>query len=59
MDEIFGVPMSAIMTALLVLLAICLLVIVWIAVRRPVMFKIGIRNIPCLLYTSPSPRDRG
>ncbi len=38
--------MNSIMAALLVMLAICLVVIVWIALRRPVMFKIGIRNIP-------------
>ena len=46
MNEIFGIPMSSIMTVLVVMLAICLLVIVWIALRRSVMFKIGVRNIP-------------
>ncbi len=38
--------MSSIMVALLIMLGLCLLVILWIAMRRPVMFKIGIRNIP-------------
>jgi putative ABC transport system permease protein len=38
--------MSSIMTVLLVMLGICLLVILWIALRRTVMFKIGLRNIP-------------
>ena len=46
MNEIFGVPMTSIMTVLLVMLAICLVSILWIALRRTVMFKIGIRNIP-------------
>lgn len=46
MTEIFGVPMSAIMVTLVVLLALCLLSVIWVAVRRPVIFKLGIRNIP-------------
>src|SRR5687767_12857923 len=46
MNEIFGVPMTSIMTVLLVMLAICLVSILWIAIRRTMMFKIGIRNIP-------------
>ncbi|HEY7037127.1 MAG TPA: FtsX-like permease family protein [Thermomicrobiales bacterium] len=46
MSEIFGVPMSSIMTVLLVLLAICLLSVAWVALRRPVIFKLGVRNIP-------------
>ena len=46
MNEIFGVPMNSIMIVLLVMLAICLSVVLFIALRRPVMFKIGVRNIP-------------
>src|SRR4051812_2050737 len=46
MDKIFGVPMTAIMIILLVLLGICLLTVAWIALRRRVIFKLGIRNIP-------------
>ncbi|CAN5631559.1 hypothetical protein BH23CHL4_BH23CHL4_01360 [soil metagenome] len=38
--------MTSIMTVLLVMLAICLVVILWIALRRTMMFKIGLRNIP-------------
>jgi putative ABC transport system permease protein len=34
------------MMVLLVLLALCLLVSVWVAIRRPVIFKLGVRNIP-------------
>jgi putative ABC transport system permease protein len=46
MTEIFGIPMSGIMTVLVVMLAICLLTVAWVALRRPVIFKMGIRNIP-------------
>src|SRR5215216_740677 len=46
MDEIFGVPMSGIMIALLAMLALCLLTVAWVAWRRPVIFKMGVRNIP-------------
>jgi putative ABC transport system permease protein len=46
MSEIFGVPMSSIMMVLLVLLGLCLLSVAWVAWRRPVIFKLGVRNIP-------------
>ena len=46
MNEIFGVPMNSIMIVLLVLLFFCLLTVVWVALRRPVIFKLGVRNIP-------------
>ncbi len=46
MSEIFGIPMSSIMVVLLVLLAICLFSVAWVAWRRPVIFKMGVRNIP-------------
>ena len=46
MNEIFGVSMTAIMIVLLVLLGICLLTVAWVALRRRVIFKMGIRNIP-------------
>jgi putative ABC transport system permease protein len=46
MNEIFGIPMSAIMIVLIVMLAICLLTVAWVAIRRPVIFKLGVRNIP-------------
>src|SRR4051794_22018197 len=46
MTEIFGVPMSGIMTVLVVLLVLCLLSVAWVALRRPVIFKLGVRNIP-------------
>src|SRR5215217_9437494 len=46
MTEIFGVPMSGIMIVLVILLVLCLLTVAWVAIRRPVIFKLGIRNIP-------------
>ena len=46
MDEIFTVPIDTIMAVLLVLLGVCLLSVVWVAWRRPVIFKLGVRNIP-------------
>jgi putative ABC transport system permease protein len=44
--EIFGIQTTTFMMALMIMLAICLLVIAWIAWRRPVIFKLGLRNIP-------------
>src|SRR5215217_6261806 len=46
MDNIFGLPMSGVMVSLLIALGLCLLTIAWIAWRRPVIFKLGTRNIP-------------
>ncbi|HKG26006.1 MAG TPA: FtsX-like permease family protein, partial [Thermomicrobiales bacterium] len=46
MTEIFGVPMSGIMIVLVILLVLCLLTVAWVAIRRPVIFKLGVRNIP-------------
>src|SRR5215217_6455849 len=46
MNKIFGIPMTSIMAVLLSLLALCLLTVAWVAWRRPVVFKLGMRNIP-------------
>jgi putative ABC transport system permease protein len=46
MDEIFGMPIAGIMVVLLILLSLCLLSVAWVAVRRPVIFKMGVRNLP-------------
>ena len=46
MEDLFGIPMAGIMTALLALLALCLLSVAWVAWRRPVIFKLGVRNLP-------------
>lgn len=46
MNEIFGIPTTSIMVVLSVLLVFCLLIAFWVALRRPVIFKMGVRNIP-------------
>src|ERR687896_781584 len=46
MDAIFGIPMSGLMVGLLIALSLCLLSVAWVAWRRPVVFKLGVRNIP-------------
>ncbi|MDQ4099290.1 MAG: hypothetical protein M3121_02175 [Chloroflexota bacterium] len=46
MTHVFGVSMDTIMLALLMLLTLCLLSLVWVAWRRPVIFKLGVRSIP-------------
>lgn len=46
MKELFGIPMQSIMVVLLVMLGLCLLSVAFIAWRRPVIFKMGMRNIP-------------
>jgi putative ABC transport system permease protein len=46
MEKLFGIPMQSIMIVLLALLGICLLSVAFIAWRRPVIFKLGVRNIP-------------
>ena len=46
MNEIFGASVTSIMMVLVVLLALCLLSVAWVAWRRPVIFKLGTRNIP-------------
>jgi putative ABC transport system permease protein len=45
-NDIFGLSMTTIMAVLIVLLSLCLLSVAWVAWRRPVLFKLGIRNIP-------------
>ncbi len=46
MNEIFGISMTSIVIVLLSMLALCLLTVAWVALRRPVIFKMGMRNIP-------------
>src|SRR5680860_545876 len=46
MEQLFGIPMQTIMLVLLAMLGICLLSVAFIAWRRPVIFKMGMRNIP-------------
>jgi putative ABC transport system permease protein len=46
MNDLLGIPMGTMLNALLVLLSLCLLSVAWVAWRRPVVFKLGVRNIP-------------
>ena len=46
MTELFGISLTTIMIVLVALLGVCLLTVGWIAWRRPVIFKLGVRNIP-------------
>ena len=46
MNDIFGLPMAGIMVVLLALLGLCLLSVAYVALRRPVIFRLGVRNIP-------------
>ena len=46
MNELFGISMTTIATIMVALLAMCLLVIFYIFLRRPIVFRIGMRNIP-------------
>src|SRR5215208_8009008 len=46
MNDIFGIPMAGLMMVLLALLAICLSGVAFVAWRKPVIFKLGVRNIP-------------
>ena len=46
MNDIFGIPTAGITSGLLLVLSLCLLAVAWVAWRRPVIFKLGVRNIP-------------
>jgi putative ABC transport system permease protein len=45
-DTIFGLSVTTIMVVLLIMLALCLLAVAWVALTKPVVFKLGMRNIP-------------
>jgi putative ABC transport system permease protein len=46
MKELFGLQTSSIMMVLLIVLGVALASVAFIAIRRPVIFKLGVRNIP-------------
>ncbi len=46
MSEIFGISMNSIMVTFIVILLLCLSYTAYVALRRPVVFKMGMRNIP-------------
>ena len=46
MEELFGIPMDIIMVVLLAVFLPVIAVVAFMAWRNPVMFKLGLRNIP-------------
>jgi putative ABC transport system permease protein len=46
MNKLFGIPMTNIMVALLIVLAFVLAITAYVAIRNPVIFRLGIRNVP-------------
>lgn len=46
MDKVFGISMNAIMVTFIILLAVCLSVTLYVALRNRVVFLMGMRNIP-------------
>ncbi len=46
MNDIFGIPMSTVLVTLIAMFSLALLFVAFIAWRRPVLFKLGVRNIP-------------
>ncbi len=46
MEEIFGLSMNVLAVAVVIVTAVILLLLAFVAVRNPVMFKTGLRNIP-------------
>ena len=46
MNDLFGLSMTYIMIGLLIVLAVALSTVAWVALRNRVLFFIGVRNIP-------------
>ena len=46
MNDIFGIPMSTVLVTLIAMFSLALLFVAFIAWRRPVLFKLGVRTIP-------------
>lgn len=46
MNTIFGISTTSIMIALLVLFGIVALIVLFVLVRNPVVFRLGVRNVP-------------
>ena len=46
MEELFGVSMNTIAAVVVAITAVILVLLAFVAVRNPVMFKTGLRNIP-------------
>ena len=45
MDSLFGVPLTSILIGLLVLLAVAMGTVAWVAWRQPILFRMGLRNL--------------
>ena len=45
MDSLFGAPLTSILIGLLVLVAVAMGSIAWIAWRQPILFRMGLRNL--------------
>ena len=45
MDSLFGVSLTTILMGLLVLLAVAMGTVAWIAWRQPILFRMGLRNL--------------
>ena len=46
MEELFGLSMNILMYVLLAIFTVILLVIAAMAIRNPILLKLGLRNIP-------------
>ena len=46
MEELFGVSMNTIMVVLLAVFLVAMVVVVGMALRNPIIVKLGLRNIP-------------
>ena len=46
MNEIFGLSMDTLMVIIIVLLGIIALIVGYLALRHPLFFRLGLRNIP-------------
>jgi putative ABC transport system permease protein len=46
MEKLFGIPTNQLMVALLVIFVIGVFVMAMVAIRNPVIFKLGVRNAP-------------
>ena len=46
MDKLFGVPMGILMGVLLGIVGVALVGFLYAALRSPVLFRMGLRNIP-------------
>ena len=46
MDELFGLSMNTLMVIIIVLLGVIALIVGYLALRHPLFFRLGLRNIP-------------